>query len=407
MATLQPLDTSALYRPCDPDQFDFETTADLKDLDEVIGQERAVDAIHFGIGIGRKGYNLFALGPNGTGKYTSVHRSLSNRALKEPVPDDWCYVYNFEQPHAPNALRLPAGQGSSLSQDMNRLVEELFAVIAVAFEGEEYQNQRRAIEAEFQDKQETALEEIRDEAKEKDIALIRTPSGLAFAPLREEEVIKPDEFMELPEERRQEIETQIEELQQKLQSVIRQVPNWIREGRKRVQALNEEVALVTVKPLFDEIKAKFSELPEVIAYLDAAQADVVEKNNMFVDSEEDGGAPPESTSVGMAPMSPKRSFANRYRVNVIVDHGKSEGAPVIYEQNPTYFNLIGRLEHLAQMGALLSDFTLIKPGVLHQANGGYLILDARKLLLQPYAWEGLKQALRGRRNPYRVAGPIL
>ncbi len=404
MAAIQPLTASALHRSCDPDQFNFDTTADLEDLAEVIGQERAVDAIHFGIGIQQKGYNLFALGPNGTGKYTSVHRSLSSRALEESVPADWCYVYNFEQPHAPDALRLPAGQGAVLRQDMRRLVEELFAVIAVAFEGEDYQTQRRAIEAEFQDKQESALENIRQEAEENDIALIRTPSGLAFAPLSDKEVIKPDEFMKLPEDRRKEIETQIEELQQRLQSVIRQVPNWIREGRQRVQALNEEVALVTVSPLFEELKDKFADLPDVLAYLEAVQADVVENNSMFIDSAEDDGAAPEPTGVGMAPMSPKRTFANRYQVNVIVDHGNSEGAPVIYEQNPTYFNLIGRLEHVAQMGALLSDFTLIKPGALHQANGGYLILDARKLLLQPYAWEGLKQALQS--EEIRIESPV-
>ncbi|MGD2078463.1 MAG: AAA family ATPase, partial [Chloroflexota bacterium] len=181
MNTVPPLEASALRQPCDPDQFSFDSTAELQDLDEVIGQERAVDAIHFGIGIQQKGYNLFALGPNGTGKYTSVHRSLSIRAANEPVPPDWCYVFNFDQPDRPNALRLPAGQGTTLNQEMKRLVAELFVVIPAAFEGEEYQNQRRAIESEFQDKQESALEEIRQEAEESDIALIRTPSGLAFA----------------------------------------------------------------------------------------------------------------------------------------------------------------------------------------------------------------------------------
>jgi lon-related putative ATP-dependent protease len=403
MVTVQPLDASVLCRPCDPDRFRFNTTADLEDLEEVIGQERALEAIRFGIGIQQQGYNLFALGPNGTGKYTSVHRSLSHRALGESVPDDWCYVYSFDQPHSPKALRLPAGQGAVLLQSMQQLVDELFAVIAAAYEGEEYQSQRRAIEAEVQDRQESALEEIRAESEAKEIALIRTPSGLAFAPLRDKQVIKPDEFMNLPEERRKEIESQIEELQKRLQSIIRQVPNWIREGRKRVRELNEEVAIFTVSPLFDEVKDNFDGLPHVLAYLEAVQADVVKHNHMFVDSEETGDLSPDPADTGVATSSPKRNFANRYRVNVIVGHGESEGAPIVYEQNPTYTNLIGRLEHVAHMGALLTDFTLIKSGALHQANGGYLILDARKLILQPFAWEGLKQALRA--EEIRIESP--
>ncbi len=403
MNTVPPLDVQALRQPCDPDQFAFDTTAELDDLEEIIGQERAVDALHFGIGIQQKGYNLFALGPNGTGKYTSVHHSVSDQAAKEPVPSDWCYVFNFDQPDRPEALRLPAGQGRTLSQEMKRLVEELFVVIPAAFEGEEYQNQRQAIESEFQDKQEAALDKIRQEAQANEIALIRTPSGLAFAPLADKEVIKPDEFMKLPEDRRKHIESQIEELQQKLQGVIRQVPNWMREGRKRVQELNEEVTIFAITPLFEELQAKFAELPDVLAYLDAVQKDVVEHNRMFVDSGEDGQVPPGSVAGSPAASTPSKGFANRYQVNAIVDHGDSQGAPVVYEQNPTFANLIGRLEHVAHMGALLADFTLIKPGALHQANGGYLILDARKLLLQPYAWEGLKQALRG--EEIRIESP--
>ncbi|MGD2050131.1 MAG: ATP-binding protein, partial [Chloroflexota bacterium] len=403
MATVLPLDAEELCRTCDPDQFTFETTAELDDLEEVIGQDRAVDAIQFGIGIQRPGYNLFALGPNGTGKHTSVQRSLEKKATGEPVPSDWCYVNNFDQPHTPNALQLPAGQGTTLKQDMDHLIEELFAVISGAFESEEYHLQKRAIESEFQEKQESALEELRKEAEESSIALIRTPSGLAFAPLKDKEVIKPDEFMELSQERREEIESQIENLQTRLQKIIRQVPQWVREGRSRVKELNEEVATFSVTPLFEELREKYSELPDVLEYLNTVQQDVVEHNNMFLDSE-DESIPPETNGRRILPAKPsKEAFATRYKVNVIVDHGQSEGAPIVYEQNPTYPNLLGRTEHVAQMGALLTDFTLIKPGALHLANGGYLIVDARKLLLQPYSYEGLKRALRG--GEIRIESP--
>lgn len=394
MAPVQPLEVDALCLKCDPTQFSFKSTAELENLEEIIGQERAVEAIEFGIGIRRQGFNLFALGPNGTGKYTSVHQSLVKKAASEDVPSDWCYVYNFEHPHMPKAIQLPPGKGMELWQSMIALVEELFAVISGAFESDEYLNQKRTIETEFQEMQERSLEALKQEAATQDIALIRTPAGLAFAPLKDKEVIKPDEFMELPLEQREQIESQIENLQQRLQEIIRQVPQWMREGRARVKQLNKEVASFAVIPLFEELKEKFKESAEVLTYLDAVQEDVIEHNGMFLESGDEAG--PGAAAAALLPSSQnKESFANRYQVNVIVDNSQSQGAPVIYEPNPTYTNLVGRSEHIAQMGALMTDFTLLKPGSLHQANGGYLIVDARKLLLQPYSWEGLKRALQG------------
>lgn len=402
MAPIKPLDIDALCLNCDPDQFSFNSTAELEDLEEIIGQERAVEAIEFGIGIQRQGYNLFALGPNGTGKYTSVHQSLVKKAEAEDIPFDWCYVYNFEQPHKPKALQLLPGQGMRLWQGMVELVEELFAVISGAFESEEYLNQKRAIETEFQEMQERSLEKLKQEAATQDIALIRTPAGLAFAPLKDKEVIKPEEFMNLPLEQREQIESKIESLQQRLQEIIRQVPQWMREGRARVKQLNNEVASFTVIPLFEELKEHFGDSENVLAYLNAVQKDVIEHNGMFLDSGDEAG--PTAAAAAFLPQSQsKETFANRYKVNVVVDHSQSQGAPVIYEPNPTYTNLIGRSEHIAQMGALMTDFTLIKPGSLHQANGGYLIVDARKLLLQPFSWEGIKRALQG--EEIRIESP--
>jgi len=402
MATVEPLGIEALCRHCDPEQFGFETTAELYDLEEVIGQERAVDAIRFAIGIQQQGYNLFAVGPNGTGKYTAVHRSLSQRAAEEPVPSDWCYVYNFEHPHMPGALRIPAGQGLALSQDMSRLVEELFAIIPGAFESEEYHNQKRVIEAEFKEKQEGALELLRQEAAGQNIALIRTQAGLAFAPLKDKEVIKPDEFMKLPLEDREIIEGQIEEFQIKLQKIIRQVPQWIRRGRSRVKELNEEVASFAIEPLFEEIREKYAVFAEVVTYLMAVKDDAVQHNHIFLSGEGEGQGQ-DGPGLDTPAAASKEMFANRYKVNLVVDHSQSTGAPIIYEENPTYANLIGRSEHLAKMGTLLTDFTLIKPGALHLANGGYLIVDSRKLLAQPYAWEGLKRAIRS--NQIRIESP--
>ncbi len=399
MATVTPLEPEQLYTQCDPDQFSFETTADLEDLTATIGQERAIEAIQFAVGIQQPGYNLFALGPNGTGKHTSVSRLLEKKSAEEPVPPGWCYVYNFTETHKPNVLRMPSGQGVALQNDMEALIEELFIVIPAAFEGDEYHNRRRAIESEFQERQEGELQEIRQEAEADNIALIRTPSGLAFAPMKDGEVIKPEEFMSLEEETRSAIEEKIGDLQEKLQKIIRQVPQWVRQGRSQVKTLNEEMTGFIVSPLIDELREKYSDLPDVLEYLDAVQQDIITHNNMFLTGEEgDGPQPPGSPSDGgPSPFSDRVSreaFSKRYKVNVIVNNSETTGAPVIYEQNPNYPNLIGRIEHIAQMGALITDFTLIKSGALHRANGGYLILDARKLLLQPYAWEGLKRALR-------------
>lgn len=379
-----------LCRDCDPTQFEFETTVELEELADVVGQERAVEAIRFGIGIQHDGFNLFVLGPSGTGKRTTVTRFLGRKATTEPVPPDWCYVNNFETPHKPRALPLPPGRGVALAKDMDDLVEELRTTISAAFESEDYRTRRQEAEEESKERQEAAFKEIQKKAQEHDIALLRTPVGLAFAPMRDGEVISPDEFQKLPEEERKQAEEAISELQGQLQDTAFQVRQWEREAREKVKELDRQVGMFAVGHLIDELREKHAELPRVVEYLDAVQKDVIENLDGF-------RKPRETSQDGVAnwprPVEGSPLF-RRYQVDVLVDHSQSEGAPVIYEDNPTYNNLVGRIEHIAQMGALLTDFTLIKPGAFHLANGGYLILEARQLLLQPYAWDGLKRALR-------------
>jgi lon-related putative ATP-dependent protease len=394
VANVKPLPPEALYRHCDPQQFNFETTAELEDLAEVIGQPRAVEAVRFGVGIEHTGYNIFALGPAGTGKHSLVSQFLGQRAATEPPPFDWCYVHNFEQPHRPRALRLPPGTGVQLRDDMKRLVEDLHTALVSAFESDEYRMRQRVIEEEFKEQQERAFEGLQQRAQERGFALLRTPAGLVFAPLRNGEVLPPEEFQKLPEAERKRLKDEVEMLQEELQNILLQVPRWEREARERVRALDREVTNFAVGSLFDELRKKYGNLPEVVEYLNAVQRDVVENVKDFLRPEE----PPSSDTSGPpVPYSLIRpSSLRRYQVNVLVDHSTSKGAPVIYEDNPTYQNLLGRVEHLAQMGMLVTDFNLIKPGALHRANGGYLILDARKVLLMPFAWEGLKRALQSR-----------
>jgi len=403
MATVQPLRPDQLCQTCDGSQFDFETTDELEDLAEIIGQERAVNAVQFGIGIRREGYNLFALGPSGTGKRTTIGRFLDRKAATEPIPADWCYVNNFEFSYQPRALQLPPGRGAVLRKDMEKLVEELRTAIPAAFESEDYRTRRQEVQEEFKEQQEKAFGELRDQARERSIALIRTPSGLAVAPLKEGEVMSPDEFQKLPEEERTRFEKEIADVQEQLQQALPQARQWERKAREKVKELDRQVATFAVGGMMDELCEKYADLAHVVDYLNAVQKDVVDNLDAFRKRDEETQVMgiPLPSSVAQEPL------LRRYQVNVLVDHSESKGAPVVYESNPTYNNLIGRIEQIAQMGALLTDFNLIKPGALHRANGGYLILDARQLLLQAYAWEGLKRAIRSRQVRIESLGQAL
>lgn len=399
MAPTKPLDASQLYRHCDPDQFSFSSTKELEAAKEIVGQERAVAAVQFGISIQQEGYNLFAAGPNGIGKHTAVRRYLEQKAAELDPPSDWCYIHNFEHAHQPLALELPAGLGSQLAADMETLLEELFTIIPTSFESEEYQAQKQTVISEVQEKQETALEELSEEAQKEQIALVRTPSGFAFAPVKDGKTISPQQFQELPEEEQEQIQEKIIELQQELQKILRQVPQWNQESRDRLKELNREVISFALSPLLEKLLEKYDDFESVQTFLKRVQQDITNNIDKFIGGGSQGdGAMAMMAAAGMtggdATPSPEMPFFNRYKVNVLVDHSKSEGAPVVYEDLPTHQNLVGRLEHISQMGALLTNFMLIKPGALHRANGGYLILDVRKVLTQPYAWESLKRALR-------------
>ena len=384
-----------LFNRCDPGEFSFGTTADLDGTTEIAGQQRALEAIRLGMGIRRDGFNLFALGPSGTGKESAVLQFLNAIAPKEARPDDWCYVYNFAKPRNPRALRLPPGQACRLSDDMDHLVETLFSVMPAAFSSEEYQAREKEIGESLQEKQSSAIEAIETDAEEHDITLIRTPGGFAFAPVREGKVIAPDLYMQMKQEERDQIEKETNRLRDSLQSVMAQFPKWQRETADKIKELNREVSAFALKPLMEEIRAKFKGIAEVLSYLDEVEKDMIENFGQFLEKEQ-----PEEGPFGMmpAPFSPagRRRSAVRYRVNVMIDNSQLDGAPVILEDKPASLNLVGDIEHAAQMGTLITDFTLIKPGALHRANGGYLILDARRLLLEPFAWEALKKALRTR-----------
>jgi lon-related putative ATP-dependent protease len=412
--TVIPLDASVLYRRCDPADLDFETTADLDHDAAIVGQARATEAVRFGVGVGREGYNIFALGPTGAGKHFLVNHYVQEVAAGHPVPSDICYVHNFAEPHKSCVLQVPPGTGNRLKRDMTELVEELRTSLSRAFESEEYQNRRRVLEQKFEEEPEQAFEALRQKAKERKYALLRTPVGLVFAPLKgEDDVLPPDEFKALPEADRKRMEAEIEELQVEVQKILRQMPRWQRELHEQMRALHREVTESAIGHIIDATREQYAELPQVTTFLDAVHADILDHAADFLaqaqpqgESGPQEGAPTGVAATGFVPTGEPMPL-RRYQVNVIVDHEGSPHAPVVYEDNPTYTNLVGRVEHIAQMGALVTDFTLIRAGALHRANGGYLILDARAVLLQPFSWDALKRSLRTRQVRIESLGQAL
>lgn len=408
MTETRELTAEELYQETTFENLSFETTSDLEDLDTVLGQPRAVEAMQFGVGIAARGYNIFAFGPAGTGKRDVITRYFQQRAEEASVPPDWVYVNNFDEPHRPRAISLPAGRAMVFRQDMETLIEELETALSTAFQSEEYEARKQTIASEFQERQSQSFEQLQERAQQRGIALLRTPAGLAFAPMREGEVMSPEEIQNLSEEERKRLEAEVEELQEELQKIVRQVPSWQRGIQERLKELNREIAQFAVGGLIDEIRQKYRDNEKIVQHLDAVQKDVVQNaRSVLAGEEEAANLPPMLRGLAAQQTGPESPLMRRYRVNVVIDNSELTGAPVVHEDNPTYQNLIGRVEHQAQLGALVTDFNLIKPGALHKANGGYLVLDARKVLLQPYAWEGLKRAIQSREIRIESLGQVL
>jgi lon-related putative ATP-dependent protease len=403
---------SDLYRATDLSGLGIETTDDLEDVGATVGQERAVRALSFGVGMDREGFHIFALGPENAQKKEIVSHLLRERAADEPPPPDLCYVNDFDHWHRPAALRLPPGKGRELAHDMDGVLEGLPSGLRASFESEEYQTRRQALAEAAGEEHQEAFDALRTRARERDLALLRTPGGFVFAPVRDGEVLSPDEAEALSDEERERIEKHIEELQEELGRLLRKVPGQQRELQRRLRELNREVAELTVRDHLEQIREKYGEFGEVRAFLDAVQDDVVEHVQAILGA--DGGQEGQEgdrrgrSRSQVAPGSGasgvlERPELRRYRVNVVVDNGASEHAPVVYEDHPTYQHLVGRVEYASVMGTLVTDFNLVKAGALHRANGGYLVLNIHRVLRQPLAWEGLKRALKS--GELRVESP--
>ncbi len=415
-AALKPLPVESLCSICDPAQFPFATTAELDDQLDIAGQDRAVDAVRFALGIKQEGYNVFVLGPPGSGKHAVAKKLLKQQAKDEATPSDWCYVYNFERRHKPLVLELLAGDGARLRNAVDKLIEDLKIAIPAIFESDEYRNQRKIIDDDVKQRQESAFQKIQREASAVNIAIMQTENGIAFAPMQEGEMLPPEKLSAMSEEEQETLQKNIGELQKRFRDTMMMVPQWAREAREKFLALDREVTSIAAKSMIEETRGQFADMPRVLEYLEAVEKDVVDNVGLFRGPEEGGGATPAGAPEQMAGQAPASEPPDtdapfrRYRVNLIVDRSKLQGSPVVYADHPTYQELIGSIEHVAEFGTLMTDFTRIKSGALHRANGGYLMLDARKVLMEPFAWEGLKRALRSHEirveHPTQSAGVI-
>ena len=382
-----------IYRACDSSGFTFKTTAELPDFSDIIGQARAVSAVEFGMGIYNDGYNIFAVGPAGTGKASTIYEFLSRQAASLPAPDDWIYVHNFPTPHKPNAIRMPPGRAQEFRKDMEKLVEDLQAAITQAFEGEEYEKQKRVIAQQVSEKQESKLGGLSEKAESQSFTMVRTPAGLAFAPKTDTgETMSREIYEALSAEERKRIDDGLEALNEELQQIMRLVRQDERAGREAVRELDREVTTFAAKHLVDEACEKWCDVPEMVEFLQAVLSDVVENADDFKKSDDE--SPVMFMGIPMPPRQRGEGAFRKYRINVLVDNSEQRGAPVVNESNPVLQNLVGRIEHQAQFGALFTDFNMIKPGALHKANGGFLVLDARDVLLKPYSWDALKRTLK-------------
>ena len=405
MVDINPLPLDRLSWKCNPESLKFNTTDQLEDLGQVLGQDRAIEAIRFGTNMSHKGYNIFALGPDGLDKHEVVMAFLKDRAREETVPSDWCYVYNFQDPRRPNALALPPGRGVQFSQDMSRLAEDIPFVLKNAFESEEYQTRSNMIQQEIKDAQDEALSAVDQEARQRGAALKMTPLGFTFVPIRDGKTVSPDEFRKLSEQEREDIEENLDYLREKLEEVLEFMPDLLTESREKMRKLNEETAGHAIGHLVEQLKKKYADLEEVIEYLAAAQEDIIQNVHQIVHGAE------EEAARGPGPEGPQpHSFAlepGRYMVNLIVDNSDAKHAPVIHEDEPTYDRLLGRVEYRSEMGTLMTDFRLIRAGALHSVNGGYLVVDILKLLQHPYAYEALKRTLKSGEIKIESLGQVL
>ena len=380
------LSVNQVYAECSVNELPFGSTKALEPLDEIIGQGRAQEALRFAMAMPDNGYNIYAVGRNGLGKRTMMLRYLKHKIDENESTSDWCYVANFEDPRSPSVLRLPAGMGMTLKHDMESLMQRLVKGIPLAFDNDSYFERSERLKSECARLQEDALEKFSKQARRKKVMLtVTTPGGYRLTAMNGDEAHTVESFDELTTEQQNSFEEVIAKLEIKLRSTIRKLAAWEQEFADKQQALNAEVAQGVSGHPISLLIDKYKDQTEVCDYLRALEDDLVENLDIFLEDNEDQSA--------LAYATLDKKMPRRYQVNVLVHH-KNKRPPVVVEENPNYHNLFGYVENVTYKGTVFTDYSLIRPGCFHRANGGYLLMDAVKVLEQPFVWDGLKRALR-------------
>jgi len=373
---------------CDPDLLGFETTTELPDFNDAIGQKRALRSIEFGLGVEGSGFNLYVSGETGTGRTSTIDSILSKRAKSEPQPHDWVYVNNFKDSDSAISLDLPAGKGSELAADMKELIEDFRQDIPKALESSEYETKRAELLENYQSASNNLFQGLEKAAEKVGFSLQRTVSGLVIVPQKAGRNYTQEEYDALNEKKRQKLEKQGKELTEQLNEVLRQVREQEKITKDALSQADRDVGMSCLGHRLDPVKEKYGELEKVLKYLDSVQEDILNTLDDFKPQ----STQPQIPGIKMPRQEP--TF-DRYQVNVLVDNKDTDGAPVVFESNPTYNNLFGRIEHVMQYGGVaVTDFTMIRSGALHRANGGYLVIDAREVLINPFVWDSLKRCIR-------------
>ncbi len=394
--SISKLTPKQLYTKCDPQKFNFSSTAELEERLSALGQDRALAAVEIGINIQSKGYNLFCLGPEGTGKSSLVKRVLAKEAQNRPTPNDWAYVYNFDEPYKPNAISFPAGAATEFAKDIDKLMENFSSSIPAVFESDEYKAGVNIIQEKYKHSKEKYIKMLQKKAKGKSVSLLHMPVGLVVAPVKNGEVLSPEAFDELPEDEKKQLIEDLNQMQAEIENSAQDLPAWEDKQREEINRLRTKFLKETVKGPVDELHAKYKGMRQANDFLRQIQHYILDNVEEFLPST-DAPVPADGEDPLGALLSkikqPEEDKYAKFKVNVIVKNEPDSGAPIIHLDHPTQGNLVGKVERIQQYGALLTDFSLIKAGALHQANGGFLLIDARKMLMQPFAWDSLKRAI--------------
>ncbi|MFU8795665.1 MAG: AAA family ATPase, partial [Dethiobacteria bacterium] len=385
------LKSEELRLTCDVKDVEFETTADVAPLEGMIGQERAVSATEFGLRVKRPGYNIFMTGLTGTGKSSYARSIVEKMSADDPVPDDWAYVYNFEHPGEPIALNLPAGTGYDFCNHIEELLDDLKENIPKAFNSDEYERQKSVYVKEFQEARSVLLEELNKAALDQGFALKRTTSGFVTIPLKDGEQISEEDYAKLEQAEKEALEKKSTDVQLKAMEIMRRVQHVEKELKEKLKELDQKIGLAAIGHLFNELLELYAGFPAVKKYLVSFREDVLSNLADFRGEDDEQQSP-----LFWLQKQSHEQADTRYKVNLLVDNRETRGAPLVYETNPSYYNLLGRVEYENRLGMVVTDFSMIKPGALHKANGGYLILQARDVLTAMQSWDVLKRVLRTR-----------